>query len=112
MAPTDHFLGVLADAFWRDERYGPLFLAGAAPMFISFFLVAMLTHYEDWDPLMDFLRALGARRCLRSIEVDSGRTVESGQHEDNDDTLEREHLIPAHGGSSPPSSSPSVRIET
>ena len=49
-------LSILADILWKEKRYGPLFFAGAVPMFCSYFIVALLTHFQDWDPLMDLLR--------------------------------------------------------
>ena len=49
-------LSILADILWKEKRYGPLFFAGAVPMFCSYFIVALLTHFEDWDPLLDLLR--------------------------------------------------------
>ena len=55
-------LSILADIIWRGKTYGPIFFVGAIPMFFSFFLVAMLTHYEGWDPLMDLCRAV-SKKC-------------------------------------------------
>ena len=28
-------------------------------MFFSFFIIAMLTHYQDWDPLLDLCKHVG-----------------------------------------------------
>ena len=55
-------LSILADIIWRGKTYGPIFFVGAVPMFFSFFLVAMLTHYEGWDPLLDLCLAVG-KKC-------------------------------------------------
>lgn len=46
-------LSILADVLWRQKKYDMFFVVGTLPMFFSFFLITMLTHYEDWDPLMD-----------------------------------------------------------
>ncbi len=54
-------MSILADILWKGKGYGPTFLAGAAPMFFSFFVVAMLTHYEDWDPALDLLKSVWSR---------------------------------------------------
>ena len=51
-------LSVIADILWRGRHYEPIFIIGVVPMFFSFFVVAMLTHYEDWDPVLDLLRFL------------------------------------------------------
>ena len=34
---------------------------GVVPMFFSFFIIAMLTHYQDWDPLLDLCKTVWAR---------------------------------------------------
>lgn len=49
-------LTMFADILIKGVDYGALFYVGSIPMFISFFLVTLLTHYEDWDPLIDLLR--------------------------------------------------------
>ena len=46
-------LSVIADALWKNKQYEAIFFVGALPMFLSFFVVAMLTHYQDWDPVRD-----------------------------------------------------------
>ena len=57
-------LSILADVIWKHKSYEPLFVIGAVPMFCSFFVIAILTHLEDWDPLMDLCMYTG--RCLRN----------------------------------------------
>ena len=59
-------LTILADIMWKGKRYGPVFFVGAVPMFFSFFLVALLAHYEDWDPLQDLCKVL-ARKCRGAV---------------------------------------------
>ena len=59
-------LSILADMLWKEKRYGPLFFAGAVPMFCSYFIVALLTHFEDWDPLLDVLRFVTCGEADRS----------------------------------------------
>ncbi|QQP37450.1 Hypothetical protein FKW44_017718 [Caligus rogercresseyi] len=40
-------------------------------MFLSFFLVTALTHFSDWDPLLDFFKWVcgrcGLRRGARAV---------------------------------------------
>jgi len=48
-------MSVIADMVWRKRSYEPVFMFGVIPMFFSFFVITMLTHYEDWDPCLDFL---------------------------------------------------------
>ena len=57
-------LSILADVVWKHKSYEPLFVIGAVPMFCSFFVIAVLTHLEDWDPLMELCRYAG--RCCRN----------------------------------------------
>ena len=52
-------LSIIADIVWKQKSYHAIFVVGAIPMFISFFIIAMLTHYQDWDPLMDFCKYFG-----------------------------------------------------
>lgn len=43
----------------------PFFL-GTLPMFLSFFAVAFLTHYENWDPVLVGIRKLVSFCCRKS----------------------------------------------
>lgn len=54
-------LSIIADIFWRDRHYETIFVIGVVPMFLSFFVIAMLTHYEDYDPLLDFCKMVWYR---------------------------------------------------
>ena len=52
-------LSIIADIVWKQKSYHAIFVVGAIPMFISFFIIALLTHYQDWDPLLDFCKFFG-----------------------------------------------------
>lgn len=54
-------LSIIADIVWRGQTFEPLFLAGVVPMFFSFFVITMLTHYQDWDPVLDLVQYLWRR---------------------------------------------------
>ena len=54
-------LSIIADIVWKQKTYHAIFVVGAIPMFISFFIIALLTHYQDWDPLLDFCKYFGNR---------------------------------------------------
>ena len=54
-------LSIIADILWREKQYETIFVIGVVPMFLSFFIIAMLTHYEDWDPLMDLIKLIWNR---------------------------------------------------
>ena len=48
-------MSIAADVFWKQKAYHPIFIIGAIPMFCSFFIIVLLTHYQDWDPLTEFV---------------------------------------------------------
>ncbi|KAM9802315.1 solute carrier family 35 member F5-like [Syngnathus typhle] len=53
-------LSILADICTQKVRFSWLFLAGAVPVFLSFFMVTLLCHYNNWDPVTVGLRRLRA----------------------------------------------------
>ena len=55
-------LTMLADVLLKGVSYDLLFYLGATPMFLSFFIVALLTHWDNWDPIRDAL-VVCWRRC-------------------------------------------------
>ena len=61
MNPLFCLFSIIADIFWRDRHYETIFVIGVVPMFLSFFVIAMLTHYEDYDPLLDFCKMVWYR---------------------------------------------------
>lgn len=73
-------LSILADVIWKHKTYEPLFVIGAVPMFCSFFVIAILTHLEDWDPLMDLCRFCCRSAPLRRSSPDDDRDLNS-EHE-------------------------------
>ncbi|TRY61755.1 hypothetical protein TCAL_09140 [Tigriopus californicus] len=86
-------LSVMADAFWKKKSYSPIFFVGAIPMFISFFIVGMLTHYQDWDPVWD-----GCHACWKRIR---GVWNPSSRNTYVFDRNERESLINPEVATSP-----------
>ena len=52
-------LSIIADIVWKQKEYHIIFVIGAIPMFVSFFIIALLTHYQDWDPLLDLFQNIG-----------------------------------------------------
>ncbi|XP_032423732.1 solute carrier family 35 member F5 isoform X1 [Xiphophorus hellerii] len=51
-------LSILADICLQKVRFSWLFFAGAIPVFLSFFIAALLCHYNNWDPVLLALRRL------------------------------------------------------
>jgi len=68
-------LSIAADVFWKQKSYHPIFVIGAIPMFCSFFIIVLLTHYQDWDPLMDLFN-----RCCFSFKRCCGFGSRSSGH--------------------------------
>uniref|UniRef100_A0A3P9NHV2 Solute carrier family 35 member F5 n=1 Tax=Poecilia reticulata TaxID=8081 RepID=A0A3P9NHV2_POERE len=51
-------LSILADICLQKVQFSWLFFAGAVPVFLSFFIAALLCHYNNWDPVLLALRRL------------------------------------------------------
>ena len=56
-------LTTFADVLVKRVVYDYLFYIGSIPMFVSFFLVAMVSHWNNWDPVLECLQAGWARLC-------------------------------------------------
>jgi len=48
-------LTTFADVLVKKVAYDQLFYIGSIPMFVSFFLVAMVSHWDNWDPMLEGL---------------------------------------------------------
>ncbi|KAK1165808.1 solute carrier family 35 member F5-like [Acipenser oxyrinchus oxyrinchus] len=79
-------LSIIADMCMQKVRFSWLFFAGAVPVFLSFFIVTILCHYNNWDPVMVGVRRVFAFIC-RKHRIQ--RTSE--------DSEQCESLIPMHG---------------
>ena len=55
--------------FSQQVTFSFLFFIGAVPIFMSFFIVTILNHLENWDPLWVFVKwiARGLKKCLFCI---------------------------------------------
>ena len=49
-------LTMLADVAVKHISYPVLFYVGSIPMFLSFFAVTLLAHWEEWDPIGQFFK--------------------------------------------------------
>ena len=56
-------LTTFADVLVKRVKYDKLFYIGSIPMFVSFFLVAMVSHWNNWDPILEFLTYLWRKLC-------------------------------------------------
>ncbi|XP_077306337.1 LOW QUALITY PROTEIN: solute carrier family 35 member F5-like [Lithobates pipiens] len=78
-------LSIIADICMQKVSFSWVFFAGALPVFISFFIVTLLCHYNNWDPVMVGMRRIFAFVCRKHRPV---RTSE--------DTEQTQSLIPLH----------------
>ena len=51
-------LSMLADVAVKHVSYPFLFYIGSIPMFLSFFAVTLLSHWEEWDPVAQLLNRI------------------------------------------------------
>ncbi|XP_077865118.1 solute carrier family 35 member F5-like [Saccoglossus kowalevskii] len=58
-------LSMLLDIFFNRVMFNWMFFVGTVPVFLSFFAVALLSHYDDWDPVLVALRRLMFCFCRR-----------------------------------------------
>ncbi|XP_075843880.1 solute carrier family 35 member F5 isoform X2 [Microtus pennsylvanicus] len=58
-------LSIIADMCMRKVQFSWLFFAGAIPVFFSFFIVTLLCHYNNWDPVMVGVRRIFAFICRK-----------------------------------------------
>ena len=88
-------LSIAADVFWKQKTYHPIFVMGAIPMFLSFFVIVMLTHYQDWDPLLETFRKVCCCCCSTATAGRGNRGgVSIGMSSSSaDDEQEQQSLI-------------------
>ncbi|XP_056649740.1 solute carrier family 35 member F5 isoform X1 [Monodelphis domestica] len=58
-------LTIIADMCLQKVQFSWLFFAGAVPVFFSFFIVTLLCHYNNWDPVMVGVRRIFAFICRK-----------------------------------------------
>ncbi|KAM8856269.1 solute carrier family 35 member F5-like isoform 1-T5 [Spinachia spinachia] len=58
-------LSIMADICMQKVRFSWLFFAGAVPVFLSFFIAALLCHYNNWDPVLVGLRRVYVFICRK-----------------------------------------------
>ncbi|KAM5152243.1 solute carrier family 35 member F5 [Mantella aurantiaca] len=78
-------LSIIADICMQKVSFSWVFFAGALPVFISFFIVTLLCHYNNWDPVMVGVRRIFAFICRKH------RTARTSE-----DTEQTQSLIPLH----------------
>ncbi|XP_044264040.1 solute carrier family 35 member F5 isoform X2 [Tribolium madens] len=82
---------MLTDVFLKKIVYPSLFYTGTIPMVVAFLAVTLLSHYDNWDPVLDVLRCaylsiFRRTRFMRFAEMPSEQTealigINSNEHE-------------------------------
>nr|XP_045593305.1 solute carrier family 35 member F5-like isoform X1 [Procambarus clarkii] len=100
-------LTMFVDIWLKGIKYSLLIYIGSIPMMVSFIAVTLLTHYENWDPLMDGMKCLHRKFRRRSFmyslvdteglereslivnsdDIDEGEEEEEEEEEELDTTL-------------------------
>ena len=86
-------LSIAADVFWKQKTYHPIFVMGAIPMFLSFFVIVMLTHYQDWDPLLETFKKVCCCCCSTAGLGNRGEVSIGMSSSSADDEQEQQSLI-------------------
>ncbi|XP_066542546.1 solute carrier family 35 member F5-like isoform X3 [Hoplias malabaricus] len=59
-------LSIMTDiCMQKQANFSWLFFVGAVPVFLSFFLAALLSHYNNWDPAMVVVRRIFSFICRK-----------------------------------------------
>ena len=62
-------LSMVADSVVKEIEFSALFYIGSLPVLISFVAVALLAHYDNWDPIMVAFRRLSVSICYRKKPI-------------------------------------------
>jgi len=68
----------------ETKSFDTLFYIGSVPMFLSFFLVAMVSHWNNWDPILECFQNSWKRAfacCFKNKDDRRRRIVESLENE-------------------------------
>ena len=81
-------LTTIADVLVKKVSYDNLFYIGSVPMFVSFFIVAMVSHWNNWDPILECLVSAWRRMCKCCV-----KTREDRRRQRIVESLENESLL-------------------
>jgi len=74
-------MSMIADVFLKDVSYNWQFYVGTVPVFIAFFAVALLTHWDGWDPVLLAFKKLCQCFCRRRFPAPRLRDLDREQTE-------------------------------
>ena len=49
-------MSMMADVLLKKVEYPCIFYLGTVPMLLAFLTVSLLSHYDNWDPVMDLVK--------------------------------------------------------
>lgn len=81
---------MFADVVLKQVHYSVALYLGAIPVCLAFLAILLLAHWENWDPLGDFLRKLCSRvfccrvshthnRAIRYLSVLGFKRIKQGK---------------------------------
>ena len=79
-----------ADVLVKKVNYDNLFYIGSIPMFVSFFLVAMVSHWNNWDPILECLVSGWRKLCRCCCKVQDSRRRRIVESLENESLLQSE----------------------
>ncbi|XP_015126740.1 solute carrier family 35 member F5 [Diachasma alloeum] len=50
-------MSMIADVLLKKVEYSCIFYLGMVPMVLAFITVSLLSHYDNWDPVMDLIKS-------------------------------------------------------
>lgn len=59
-------MSMIADILLKKVSYPCLFYAGTIPVIAAFIAVTVLSHYENWDPVLDGFRWCYVAVCRKT----------------------------------------------
>nr|XP_050863982.1 solute carrier family 35 member F5 isoform X2 [Vespula vulgaris] len=84
-------MSMIADVLLKKVEYPCIFYLGTIPMLLAFLTVSILSHYDNWDPVMDLIKRLYLWICrknrstripdLEAEQTESLIGINNGEHE-------------------------------
>jgi solute carrier family 35 protein F5 len=49
---------MIVDVLLKKVEYPYIFYLGSIPMIVAFLIVSLLSHFDNWDPVLDIVKKL------------------------------------------------------
>ncbi|XP_066589435.1 solute carrier family 35 member F5 [Prorops nasuta] len=59
-------MSMIADVLLKKVDYPSIFYLGTIPMLLAFLTVSLLSHYDNWDPVMDLVKKIYIWICRKN----------------------------------------------